>query len=256
MSELDDRVPGGPILSAYSNELRDRTAQRYNDSTARDVSRPFPGDGEHAWLEQEEQLTVYDGDDWRAYLDETGGTLLGTLDGAGVGSIENMGKLGVGIGDFFELGDPATGPGATLEMQAGHMAIGVAGVGGVTQEMVRLLNEPDPGAPGLEWHDPYSDDTMRRVALTDGFEALMLELFPGGNLGTVKALNYDSGALRELRLQGDIVRLTPTPGERVLIDVAVDDTQNSKTVRNIFFSTIAPTGGQGADGDVWIQHNP
>ena len=255
MSELDDRVPGGPILSAYSNTLRDRTAQRYNDSTARDVSRPFPGDGEHAWIEQEEQLTVYDGDDWRAYLDDTGGTLFGVLDGAGVGSIENMGKLGVGLTDFFELGDPATGPGATLEMQPEHMEIGIAGPGGTTQRMMRLLNEPDLGEPGVQFSDPYSLDTLRRMALTDGAEALIMRLNPGTE-GRIISQNTDSFARRDLAIQGDDIFLDATPVSGVVqIANTTNTNNNTRSVRNIFFSPNEP-GAQGADGDVWIRHNP
>ena len=41
MSELDDRLPGEVIFAAYSNEIRDRAAQRYVDGSARDASVPL-----------------------------------------------------------------------------------------------------------------------------------------------------------------------------------------------------------------------
>lgn len=70
MAEIPDRVPGGVILASYANTIRDRTAQRYVDPTARDASNPLPIAGELAYIQSLNVLQVFDGTLWVALADE------------------------------------------------------------------------------------------------------------------------------------------------------------------------------------------
>lgn len=70
MAEIPDRVPGGVILASYANDIRDRSAQRYADPTARDASNPLPAAGELAYVASLGVLQVFDGTLWRDLLDD------------------------------------------------------------------------------------------------------------------------------------------------------------------------------------------
>lgn len=70
MAEITDRLPGEIILASYSNDIRDRSLQRYADRTARDVSNPIPATGDMAWISSLGVLEVFDSVAWRVYTDD------------------------------------------------------------------------------------------------------------------------------------------------------------------------------------------
>lgn len=69
MPEMPDVVSGENVESAWGNDIRDRTLQRYADSTERDTLVPLPIAGDMAWLDAEGQMTVYTGAAWVAVID-------------------------------------------------------------------------------------------------------------------------------------------------------------------------------------------
>jgi hypothetical protein len=64
MPEIPDVVSGQPVASNWGNDIRDRTIQRYADSTERDLLTPFPVAGDMAFLEDTGAVEVFDGVAW------------------------------------------------------------------------------------------------------------------------------------------------------------------------------------------------
>lgn len=89
MPEIPDVVQGNPVESAWGNDIRDRTVQRYADAAARDSLTPLPVAGDLAYLDDTGSVQVYDGtawvtladvDDLDAYLPlATGGVITGDV---------------------------------------------------------------------------------------------------------------------------------------------------------------------------------
>lgn len=86
MPEIDNVASGETIEAAWGNAIRDRTVQRYTNSTDRDTSHPAPTEGDLAYLEDVNTLQFYSGSAWvnvldttSGYLPLTGGTLSGDL---------------------------------------------------------------------------------------------------------------------------------------------------------------------------------
>jgi hypothetical protein len=70
MPEIPDRVPGGIILASYANDIRDRTAQRYNSAVERDSLTPLPGEGALAYLADVDEFQVFANGLWRTLATE------------------------------------------------------------------------------------------------------------------------------------------------------------------------------------------
>ena len=142
MPEIPDVVGAATVESAWGNQIRDRTLQRYIDATARDASVPLPIAGELAYLSSTTELTVYDGTAWETiavagesytkaeadarFLNLAGGAMTGSIlwpeytgAGGGIGVVDQ----GAGVGVALELGNhtAATG-GATpfIDFHTGH----------------------------------------------------------------------------------------------------------------------------------------
>jgi len=64
MPEIPDVTPGGTVQTAWGNDIRDRAIMRYANAAARDVSVPVPVDGDVAWLQDVDKLTMYTGAAW------------------------------------------------------------------------------------------------------------------------------------------------------------------------------------------------
>ena len=89
MSKIPDVVDGEPIESAWGNQsIRDRTVQRMDTVADRDASIPAPGDGETVWIQDINELQIWDGSKWlgivsaddaEAFLKLTGGTMVGDI---------------------------------------------------------------------------------------------------------------------------------------------------------------------------------
>jgi len=77
MPEIPDVVAGEPVQSAWGNDLRDRSVQRYDDATDRDTLDPLPDAGAVCWLDDPGALEVYTGTEWLRVLDEAGGYVIG-----------------------------------------------------------------------------------------------------------------------------------------------------------------------------------
>ena len=78
MPELDDVVSGETIESAWGNDIRDRTLQRYVNSTERDTLNPSPSAGDLAYITATEIVQFFDGSGWVNMLDH--GVLAGLAD--------------------------------------------------------------------------------------------------------------------------------------------------------------------------------
>ena len=73
--EMPDVVTGTTVESSWGNQIRDRTVQRYADSTERDALMQLPVAGDLAWLDNEDQLTVYTGTGWARLISSLGGLI-------------------------------------------------------------------------------------------------------------------------------------------------------------------------------------
>ena len=58
MSEIPNVLGGDTATASWANQVKDRTAMRYASVAARDASLPAPADGELAFLEDSETLTM------------------------------------------------------------------------------------------------------------------------------------------------------------------------------------------------------
>ena len=68
MPETPDVIPGEPVESAWGNDIRDRTLQRYADGTERDLLNPIPVAGDGAFLEASGQWEVFADGSWGAIV--------------------------------------------------------------------------------------------------------------------------------------------------------------------------------------------
>jgi len=89
MSEIPDRINGEIIEAEHVNTNKDRTVQRYTSASQRASLMPVAVTGDVAWLDDVNQLTIYDGSGWivageGVFLELTGGTMTGDLRGATV----------------------------------------------------------------------------------------------------------------------------------------------------------------------------
>lgn len=100
MPEIGTVAAGETIEAAWGNAIRDRTFQRYTNSTDRDTSTPAPTEGDLAYLEDTNTMQFYSGSAWVNILDATttaylpigGGTLTGALS-MGNNRITNLGGV-------------------------------------------------------------------------------------------------------------------------------------------------------------------
>lgn len=66
--EIGDVSAGGTIEAAWGNNVRNRAIMRYASSTARDSAVPSPGEGEVCYLEDTNDLVVYNGSAWETFV--------------------------------------------------------------------------------------------------------------------------------------------------------------------------------------------
>lgn len=72
MAEIPNVIPGEPIETNWGNEIRDRTLQRYQDITQRDLLIPIPIAGDLAYIIDDAQIQYYDGIEWLTIPDNRG----------------------------------------------------------------------------------------------------------------------------------------------------------------------------------------
>ena len=68
MAEMDDVLSGETIESAWGNQIRDRTLQRYVNVTERDTLNPTPDAGDLAYITSINGIQFYDGVAWVVVL--------------------------------------------------------------------------------------------------------------------------------------------------------------------------------------------
>ena len=64
MPEIDDVVAGEPVESSWGNLIRSRTLQRYTSEAERDFLNPTPQEGDLAYIQNIEEVQVFDGSEW------------------------------------------------------------------------------------------------------------------------------------------------------------------------------------------------
>lgn len=75
MPEIPDVIASETIASEWGNDIRDRTVQRYADSTERTADHSSPAVGDLSFIEATGDLDVYSSGAWR----HVGGTPVGTV---------------------------------------------------------------------------------------------------------------------------------------------------------------------------------
>ena len=73
MPEIPDVAPGETIQVSWGNPIRSRTVLRYASAAARDASVPVPVSGDVAWLQDVNEVTVYNGATWDSLFTSTQG---------------------------------------------------------------------------------------------------------------------------------------------------------------------------------------
>ena len=64
MPEMPDVVSGEPVASAWGNDIRDRTVQRYADQAALAAESPLPEVGDLAFVDDSQSLLQWNGTTW------------------------------------------------------------------------------------------------------------------------------------------------------------------------------------------------
>lgn len=132
MPEIPDVVQGNPVESAWGNDIRDRTVQRYTDAAARDSLTPLPAPGDLAYLDDTGSVQVYDGTAWRDLLGYQGGRV-GALpaaisfDGAPVAGAMQVASFDAAR-SVLRVGDTRADVGAYMQLLSGDDS----GAGGFT----------------------------------------------------------------------------------------------------------------------------
>lgn len=99
MAELPNVAPGEIIAASYTNDVRDRTLQRYADAAARDAGNPVPASGDMAFVDHpadsELAVQVHDRGSWQDLAYSQSVTFVGSPQPPWVGSITytRFGKL-------------------------------------------------------------------------------------------------------------------------------------------------------------------
>jgi len=68
MPEIPDVTPGGTIQTAWGNQIRDRAVMRYASAAARDASVLVPVSGDLAWLDDVNELTIFNALVWQVHV--------------------------------------------------------------------------------------------------------------------------------------------------------------------------------------------
>lgn len=205
--EIDDVATAETVEAVHVNRVKDRSVQRYATTAERTSLLPSPVEGDVAYLEDSDDLEIYDGSSWiniaqTAYVDaadalalpKAGGTMSGDLN---MGQNDLDGLAGIGTTDFAAAdagsiwSDYTTSDGVignatifTLVDQAARaMQIAVnkqgsrawvRGIDGVTTDWgdwVELVTSGPSASAGFQ----FATDTVGANAITTG-GTIMLEV--------------------------------------------------------------------------------
>lgn len=157
MAELANRQPQDPIASAYHNQIRDRTVQRYSSVSDRTSKHPTPSAGDLSYLADSGDLDVYHGGAWRHIGDQAGvvkilsagsipaGWLL--CDGAAVSRTTYAGLFAVynASGLPYGAGDGSTTFNLPDLRQRAPYGVAASGVGSTLGEAFGTINHVHTG---------------------------------------------------------------------------------------------------------------
>ncbi len=147
MPEIPDRINGEIIEAAHINTNRDRTIQRYTSASNRDSLMPLPVTGDTGWLDDVNQLTIYDGSSWTVvsgqgvYLPLVGGTLSGILNVviSGITSILNSTSLILGK-------NQGSGGTSNIDFHSDDSSLGGVRVGRIRGDADTIYTERNGGS--------------------------------------------------------------------------------------------------------------
>ncbi len=217
MPKVPDVVAGEPIESVWGNQsIRDRTVQRMTNEADRDASIPTPGNGETVWIEDINQLQIWDGTSWipagfGVFLPLSGGVMSGPIDFGG-NNARNVAAI------YPSAGDPLLISDGTLTVRFRVIEGGSAGIYGQSDPEPKLtVNDAGMGMPALTASSqagklPIVDDVSEIIHTADG-------------------ITFDTDGIKTTR-----------------------QNQDATVLRNVTFSTELPSGGQ--PGDIWIRYSP
>ena len=228
MPELPDVTAGEPVASAWGNDIRDRTLQRYADEAERDLLNPIPQEGDMAFLAGG-RFQVYTLGQWdnlyvdglRAYqegisvsdggLDETttGRPILvwnattGRIERnsevtASPGALQTTGELQsvrAGNGTHLRLWSPAGSIAFRMLSAAGLVRLQASQDNSAWVTLMTLFNSPaEGGRIGIAGNSPM---TIANAALTTDSQTQRLTYNPStGRVGRVAATTADTGELQ------------------------------------------------------------
>lgn len=217
MPEIANVASGETIESAWGNQIRDRTVQRYATNAARDSAHPSPTEGDLCYVESTDRLLFHDGTTWITVLDNNGGqTLAGgmTLGGA----LDMDGNWITDVNEVHAADGSLSDPSYTfLSDQVTGLFLVAAGQLGITADSTHVLRITDTALEGTATGMPY----LKLDAA--GTEAAPAYTFRGNTgLGIWRSsadnMGFATGGTRRMHLtnDGDLI-LYDSDGSTVLV---------------------------------------
>jgi len=207
--------------------LMDQSVMRFADSAARSSAIGTPTEGMVSWLDDEDQVEVYDGSQWVNFTGDINQVTAGTaLTGGGA---EGNVTLDVDIAAI------STAQAGTALVASGEVLdVDIAAVGSAVSITASQISDVTSTAAELNILDGVTADATE-LNILDGLTA------------TTAELNYVDGVTSGIQTQLD-GKVDESDGS------VTQATEGSAVVRNITLSTATPTGG--SDGDVWFVYTP
>lgn len=254
MAEIPDVVAQETILTNWGNPIRDRTVQRYADTSERDSLNPVPTNGDIAYLEDLKFLQLHNGAVWVKYLPANGdGYMTGDLR-IESGTSKKVSILRTGGQDTVELYLSIDG----TEPQSGQIVWSRAGA---IQSKITLADELTTfadriAAPGANFTNiVYVTSTLQMGEESSTTERqIQLKRTSSGVIGshTISVTNR-AATQAALRIRTDQAGSSTDFyfGDHGLELGAAN--LASGVARNVWTGTSAPAPALGAVGDVYIQ---
>ena len=222
------------ILTAVdvNQYLMDQSVMRFADSAARSSAIGTPTEGMVSWLDDVDQVEVYDGSGWVNFTGDINQVTAGTA------------LTGGGTEGNVTLDVDTAAVGSAISITASEISDVTA-----TATELNILDGVTATSAELNILDGVTA-TASEINILDGVTADATELnLLDGVTATTTELNYVDGV---------------TSGIQSQLDGKVDETNGAVTtaatgsavVRNIHLSTSTPSSGDGIDGDVWLVYTP
>jgi len=222
MPELPNRIDGEIIEAEHMNAATIRSVQRYTSEAQRDALNPAPEDGQPAWIQDSDMLTIWSGSQWIVQTDQRNGSYL-LLSGGTVVGVLNLDNI--------------------VNVNSSGIAFPGADFGGGTANQI-----------GLRWKTPRVAvvvDNVLSYELADNADLAGYLLLTGGTLtGPLDA--------HSVNVQSGQIILHDDGSAEFNNGLVVDGYSNppyTPQARNITASDIAPVDADGKDGDVYIWYD-